>query len=373
MKKISDYSDLRGKYVVVRSSLNIPLDDDGNIRSKFRVEQALPTLRYLHEQGAKTIVIAHIGRKPEETLKPVFTVLEKYLPMQWGGTVLGEEFMQRRELMADGDILVAENLRQDTREKANDEDFSKELATLGELYVNDAFAEVHREHASTYGLPHMLPACAGLTLAREVAELTKAMTPESPSLFLLGGAKFETKMPLVEKYLKTYDKVFIAGALMNDVFKAQGFEVGESLTSDVSLKGEKFLKSDRLLLAVDVVVDGPEGRKVKAADKVLPNEKIMDIGPMSVEMIATYIEKAKTILWNGPFGAYEIGYTESTEITARHIAASDAFSVIGGGDTVAAIEKLHINDLFSFVSIGGGSMLALLEKGTLPSIDILQD
>ncbi len=359
--------------MLVRSSLNIPLGDDGTIRNKFRLERALPTLRYLHEQGAKTIVISHIGRQPEETLKPVFEALEKYLPTQWGGSVGGEEFKQRRELMGDGDILLAENLRQDEREKANDEEFAAELASLGELYVNDAFAEAHREHASTYGVAHMLPACAGLTLSEEVTELAKAMTPESPSLFLLGGAKFETKMPLVEKYLKNYDKVFIAGALMNDIFKAQCLEVGQSLVSGISLKGAKFLKSDKLILPIDVIVDGPDGRQAKAVNQVKPDEKIMDIGPMSIEMIASYIEKAKTVLWNGPFGAYELGYTESTEITARHVAAADAFTVIGGGDTVAAIERLHINDLFSFVSIGGGSMLSFLEHGTTSVIDLLKD
>lgn len=373
MKKITELTDLKGKYVLVRASLNIPLGDDGAVRNKFRIERALPTLRYLKEHGAKTIVIAHIGREPEETLKPVFVALEKYLPVQWGGPLNSDEFNRRRELMGEGDILLAENLRQDPREKENAEDFSKELASLAEVYVNDAFAAAHREHASTAGVAKVLPAYAGLTLLEEVTELTKAMTPESPSLFLLGGAKFETKMPLVEKYLKTYDKVFIAGALMNDIFKAQGYEVGQSLVSDVSLKGEKFLSSDKLLLPIDVVVDGPNGRMAKAVNEVTKEEKIMDIGPMSIDMLASYIEKAKTILWNGPFGAYELGFTQSTEITARHVAASDAFSVIGGGDTVAAIEKLQINELFGFVSIGGGSMLTFLEHGSTPVIDILKN
>ncbi|MCA9359878.1 phosphoglycerate kinase [Candidatus Kaiserbacteria bacterium] len=371
MRKITEAGNLKGKYVLLRSSLNIPLKD-GKVRNKFRLERALPTLRFLHEQGARTIVIAHIGRKPEETLKPVFEELEKYLPIHWGGSVDSEGFRQRKELMGDGDILMAENLRQNTGEEENEEKFITLLAGLGEVYVNDAFAAAHRNHASTYGVAQKLPAYAGLTLAEEVSELTKAMSPEHPSLFLLGGAKFETKMPLVEKYLEEYDTVFIGGALTNDILKAKGYEIGQSMVSDVSLADAPFLNNKKLLIPIDVIVDGPNGRQAKAVDAVSPDEKILDCGPMTIEMLATYIEKAKTILWNGPFGAYEMGYTQSTEITARHIAASDAFTVIGGGDTVAAVEKLEINNLFGFVSIGGGSMLTLLENGSTPVIDLLK-
>lgn len=371
MRKITDAGDLKGKYVVLRSSLNIPLND-GKIRNKFRINQALPTMRYLHEHGAKTIVIAHIGREPDETLLPIFDELQKHLPVHWGGKIGSDEAIQRREIMGNGDILMLDNLRQFEGEKNNDEEFVDTLAALGEVYVNDAFAAAHREHASTFGIAKKLPAYAGLTLSEEVSELSKAMTPESPSLFLLGGAKFNTKMPLVEKYLEEYDHVFIGGAIANDIFKAKGYEVGESLVSDVSLKGEKFLDSEKLLIPIDVIVDGPNGRMSKGLDEVLPEEKILDAGPMTVEMLATYVENAKTILWNGPFGAYEMGYTQSTEITARRVAASDAHTVIGGGDTVAAVEKLEINELFSHVSIGGGAMLTLLEKGTTPVIESLE-
>lgn len=371
MKKITDVENLQGKYVLLRSSLNIPLKD-GKIRNKFRLERSLPTMRYLKEQGAKVIVIAHIGREPEETLKPIYDELEKYLPVIWGGNLNSEGFRQRRELMSNGDILLAENLRQHEGEKSNDEEFVNLLAKQGEIYVNDSFDAVHREHASTYGVAGKLPAYAGLTLSEEVTELTKVMKPESPALFLLGGAKFETKMPLVEKYLKLYDHVFIGGALANDILKARGFEVGKSVVSDISLEDASFLNSPKLLIPIDVVVDGPAGKQVKPADQVTKDEIILDCGQMTVDMLSTYIENAKTILWNGPFGAYERGYTSSTEITARRVASSDAFTVVGGGDTVAAVEKLAINDLFGFVSIGGGSMLTLLEKGSTPVIDLLK-
>jgi phosphoglycerate kinase len=297
--------------------------------------------------------------------------MTKYLPMHWGGDLTTEGFRQHLELMGDGDILMAENLRQYKGEENNDADFVARLASLGEVYVNDAFAEAHREHASTYGIAKQLPAYAGLTLLEEVTELQKVMKPSHPSLFLLGGSKFETKMPLVEKYLKLYDYVFIGGALANDIFKARGFEVGTSMVSNVSLAGAPFLNDKKLLVPIDVIVDGPNGRQTKTPDKVTKDEKIFDCGPMTVEMLATYIEKAKTILWNGPFGAYEFGYQQSTELTARHIAASDAYSVLGGGDTVAAVEKMKINELFGFVSVGGGSMLSYLEEGGTPVLDLL--
>lgn len=370
MKKLTEVPDLKGKYVIVRASLNIPLDD-GKVRNSFRINRAIPTLRYLHEAGARTILLGHLGRKPEETLKPVFAELEKQLPVHWGGLVTEPEFIDRKNLMADGDILMAENLRQDAREAANDTEFVEQLASLGDIYVNDAFAVAHREHASTFGLAQTLPAYVGLNLEEEITELSKVMQPAHPSLFLLGGAKFETKMPLVEKYLELYDQVFIAGALMNDIFKAKGYEVGKSLVSDVSLAGAPLLDNPKLILPIDVVVDGPDGRVVKQPDQVLPEESIMDVGPLTVDMLVTYIEKAQTILWNGPFGAYEMGYIDSTEKTAKHVAEADAFSVIGGGDTVAAIEKLELNDQYGFVSIGGGAMLAFLEHGSTSVIDIL--
>lgn len=371
MKKIIDAGDLRGKRVIVRASLDVPIVD-GKVANAYRIKCAIPTLRYLHESGARTIVIGHIGRSPEETLKPVFDELEKFLPIHWGGLIGSEDFKKRAGLMGDGDLLLAENLRQDPREKTNNLEFAKEIAAFADLYVDDAFSNTHREHTSMSALATLLPAYAGLNVTEEVKQLSRVMVPESPSFFLLGGAKFETKMPLVEKYLDIYDHVFISGALMNDIFKAKGYEVGKSLVSEVSLEGAAFINSEKLLLPVDVIVDGPDGVQVKAPDEVLPEEKIMDCGPKSVEMIAPYIASAKTILWNGPFGNYENGFKESTETTVKMLADSSAFSVVGGGDTVAAIEKLGLNKKLGFVSTGGGAMLSFLEKGSTPVLDLLE-
>lgn len=361
---------MRGKYVIIRSSCNVPLDG-GEVRNAFRLTRALPTLQFLRAGGARTIVISHIGRDQKDTLRPVFTTLEKILPMTWAGSITDPGFADLCTKMTDGDILFCENLRQDPREEENDPSLSDLIASYGELYVNDAFAEAHRDHASTLGVAERLPAYAGITLAEEVHELMKVMEPKRPALFLLGGAKFETKMPLVEKYLELYDHVFMGGALTNDILKARGLEVGQSLVSDVSLKDAPFLWSEKLIVPIDVIVDGPAGTATRPVDQVGTEEKILDIGPETVMLLERYINEASTILWNGPFGNYEAGFTEGTEMTAEIIAKSKAFSVIGGGDTVAAVEKLGLNEKFGFVSIGGGSMLTLLEHGTTPVLHLL--
>ncbi len=370
LRLITEVTDLKGKYVLVRASFNVPLEG-GVVRNAFRLRRALPTLQYLQQEGARVIVISHIGRDKEESLKPVLSALKEILPISWGGVITDLGFSATRDAMKDGDIVLCENLRQDTREEENDQSLVEIIAGYGDLYVNDAFAEAHRDHASTLGVALALPAYAGITLAEEVTELMKVMTPQHPSLFLLGGAKFETKMPLVEKYLNLYDQVFVGGALTNDVLKARGYEVGTSLVSDVSLVGAPFLLSEKLLLPLDVIVDGPHGVATRGVNHVAKDEKILDVGPETIDMLERHIMEAKTILWNGPFGNYELGYVEGTEATAELIASAAGFSVIGGGDTVAAVEKLGLNDKFGFVSIGGGSMLTLLEHGTTPVLEAL--
>ncbi len=370
LRLITEAENLQGKYVLVRASCNVPLDK-GVVCNSFRLRRALPTLEYLRLEGARVIVISHIGRKTTDSLLPVYEALNKLIPISWGGRITDPAFATTREAMNDGDIVLCENLRQDTREESNEQSLVEEIAKYASIYVNDAFAEAHRDHASTLGLAQVLPAYAGITLAEEVIELMKVMQPQSPSLFLLGGAKFETKMPLVEKYLNLYDHVFVGGALANDVLKARGYEVGTSLVSDVSLAKAPFLWSEKLLLPLDVIVDGPYGVATKLLDQVAKEEKILDVGPETVLMLESYILKSKTILWNGPFGNYEQGFVEGTEAVAEMIAKATGFSVLGGGDTVASVEKLGLNKKFGFISIGGGSMLTLLEYGTTPVLQAL--
>ena len=371
MRPITQADAVKGKYVLVRSSLNLPVQD-GLITNDYRLQKSLPTLRYLHEAGAKVILIGHIGRDPSDTLKPVFTKLEKYLPVQWGGVAGSSECMERRALMQDGDILMLENTRQDPRYKNNDSTYDEEIASLADMFVFDAFAVAHREQASVTGIAAHLPTYVGLTFLTEIQKLTSVMKPTSPSLFIIGGAKFDTKMPLIEKYLKVYNHTFVGGALVNDILKAKGYEVGTSLLSDTSLAGAAFLDNPKLLLPVDLVVDGgARGKIVCGLEEVQTDEAILDAGPKTVAMLREYINQAATILWNGPFGNYEGGYVEATEAVAKLVAASAAHCVVGGGDTVAAIEKLGINDQFDHVSIGGGAMLKFLEDGTLPVIEVL--
>lgn len=371
MKSITECPDLKGKYVLVRSSCNVPLEG-GVVQNNYRLKRALPTLQYLHEAGARVIVIAHIGRDVTDSLKPVLAAFQMLLPMTWGGTIGTPEFTAARSGIQDGGIIMAENLRQDARESDNDAGFAAELAAVADVYVDDAFDNIHREHASMVTVPTLLPAYAGITLMQEVTELNKAMEPTSPSLLILGGAKFETKIPLIEKYLGLYDHVFVTGALLNDILKAEGLEVGQSLVSDISLAGAPFLSSSKLIRAVDVVAKSDRGMRTASMSDVQPDETIIDMGPLTVAALAPYIASAATILWNGPLGIYEAGAPGSTHAVAKLIADAAGFSIIGGGDTVAAIEELGLNEHFGFVSIGGGAMLTLLEHGITPALEALE-
>ncbi len=370
MRSITEAGDVQGRYVIVRSSCNVPLVD-GKVGNMYRLKRALPTLTYLHEAGAKVILIAHIGRDETDTLKPVFEAFNTLIPCTWGGSLGSSELEAARTAMAPGEILIVENLRQHEEESANDGAFAAQLASLGDIYVNDAFDNIHRDHASMVTLPTLLPAYAGITLLDEVTHIEKVMQPAHPALFIIGGAKFETKMPLVEKYLATYDKVFVSGALANDIMIADGHEVGTSLVSEVSLVGAPFLTNPKLIRPVDLIVESARGVRVAAVSDVQADEKITDMGPATVALLAPEIQAAKTILWNGPLGLYENGVPGSTQAVAKLIAGSDAMSVLGGGDTVAAVEELGLNDKFGFVSIGGGAMLTLLEEGNTPALEAL--
>jgi phosphoglycerate kinase len=365
---VEDVSSLWGKCVLLRASLNVPLQG-GEVTNTFRLEHILPTINFLKERKAKVILIGHIGREKTETLEPVVRALNEFLPVKWCGDLVGEESKKAVLKLEDGEVLLLENVRSDEREELNDETFAKELASLADIYVNDAFSDSHREHTSICAVAKLLPSYFGFNFINEFEELNKAMTPEDPSLFILGGAKFETKIPLVDKYAKEYNEVFIGGALANDIFKAKGFEIGGSLVSDVNLKENGVLSENNLLLPVDVVVDGREGSRVSKPDAVKNDEKIMDAGPETIAMLKPKINKAKTILWNGPLGNYEHGFNKQTEELATLIADSEAFSVVGGGDTIAAIEKLGIQDKFGFMSTAGGAMLTFLETGTLVGIE----
>lgn len=373
MQSIASRTDLKGKRVLVRASLNVPAKK-GEVQSTFRLLRALPTIQFLTEQGARVVLVGHIGRDPEDTLKPVCEALVSHVQgLVWTDTRIGDSAIEAEvAALDDGDVLMLDNLRGYKGEKANDTVFAQQLASLAEIYVNDAFPVAHREHASIVGVSALLPSYAGLTFMSEYAALQGAMQPESPSLFILGGAKFETKLPLVEQYAERYDRVLIGGALANDLLKARGFSVGKSVVSDIDLSNASIVHNDRVLLPSDITVWDGETKRVTTPDDVRDDEYIYDAGPQTIQQLREYLATAKTVLWNGPFGYYEEGFDEYTKQCAQEIAASDAHSVVGGGDTVAAIESLGIQDDFGFVSTAGGAMLAFLEQGTLPAIEALQ-
>lgn len=371
-KSLAECKGLKGKYVFLRASVNVPIID-GVVHNQFRITRGMATVLHLVNKGARVIVAGHIGSDGSASVAPVADIFAQHVPTVFSGEVLGATTTKLRDALADGEVLVLENLRSNPGEKNNDFDFALALSNLADIYVNDAFAASHREHASMFAITQFLPSYAGFNFVHEYEELIKARAPESPALFLLGGAKFDTKMPLVEKFLNIYDNVFIGGALANDFFKAKGFEVGASLVSDVSLEGSPLLSNPKILLPIDVVVEKDGVSRVTSPQEVRADEKILDAGPATVTMLDGYITEANMVLWNGPFGNYEQGYEEQTVATAKLIAAAPGYSVIGGGDTVAAIESLSIQEQYNFLSTAGGAMLTFLELGTLPAIEALQN
>lgn len=367
---ITQAPDVRGLTVLLRTSLNVPVAN-GEVVNPFRLARALETITYLRFHGAKVVLISHIGDGPEASLTPVYNHLKKTIPLTFVEDIVGEHARKAVAGMKNGDLVMLENLRRDSGEKDNDEDFARKLASLADIYVNDDFAVAHRKHASVVGVPKFLPSYAGLQFMAEVKGLTPALEPKSPSLAIIGGAKFVTKEPLIRQLLEKYDHVFIGGALANDFLKAKGYEVGRSLVSDIG-DAKDMLKNSKVILPVDVTVLGVDGRDVKVPNEVLSTEIIYDVGPMTIAHLGPLVSKAKTILWNGPLGNFEHGFREMTEALARMVANSAGDSVVGGGDTIAAIQRLKIENEFSFTSTAGGAMLDFLAHGSLPGIEALE-
>lgn len=378
MKIITDIpaDELKGKRVLVRTDLNLPLNSSGEVANLFRAKRGWATIQYLSDRGAKVIVLSHIGNDAEDSMEPVAKALKAHFPIYFVPDIIGPKAHEAIAAMKDGQVLLLENVRRDEREKKNDDSFGKELASLADIYVDDAFAAAHRAHASLVSVTKFLPSYAGLLVRDEIGMVDAARTPMRPSFAILGGAKFETKAPLIALLLETYDHLFITGALANDVFKARGLPVGRSLISK-ELPSADVLNHPGFIAPVDVTVERPDGQaRTKKPEDVEADDKIVDIGPDSIAAIAPVIEKANFILWNGPTGLYEDGYTSWTHAIAALVAkrtADGASVVIGGGDTIAAIEGAGIKEEnLGFLSTGGGAMLEYLLKGTLPAIEALK-
>lgn len=372
MRSIKDIPVLENIPVLVRAPLNVTIVG-GKVASTFRLESALPTIRFLTERGARVILISHIGELGTETLHPVYEAMKRFIPnLVFCPETIGPVARKAARDLLPGGVLMLENLRRNVGEKKNDPKFAAELAQLADVFVEDSFDVCHREHAGVVGVPELLPSYAGFLVEAEVKELSKALKPSRPSLAIIGGAKFGTKEPVLQKLASLYDRVFVGGALANDFLQASGFAIGKSLTSggdNTHIK--KLLKDKKIFLPVDVVVQSPRGTRTVKVGEVKTDETIVDAGPASVALVGGYAKKAKTVLWNGPLGEYEDGFAEGTTALAREVAASKGRTVVGGGDTVAVIEKLGMNALFSFISTGGGAMLDFLAKGTLPGIRVL--
>lgn len=365
--------DFQGKRVLVRLDLNVPIDDEGKVldTDADRIKKSLPTLEFLKNAGAKTIVISHIGRDAHETLRPVVQKMEEFITVGFVPHLIHEETKAMIEGMGNGTMLILENLRSDSREEANDETLARDLASFADIFVNDAFAVSHRAHASIVGIPKLLPSFAGLQLEQEIKNLSESFTPPSPSILLLGGAKFETKLPVIAKFLNVVDHIIIGGALANNFYQAMGYEIGASLVdSDANIKN--LVGNPKILIPKWVVVENESGRAEKQIDFVERADKIVDIAPTSFREYENLITSARFILWNGPLGNYENGFTGGSEAMAKMIAESSAKSIVGGGDSIALLEQLGIAEKFGFLSTGGGAMLEYLANGTLVGIDVLE-
>jgi phosphoglycerate kinase len=373
LRKIQDIkSELKGVRVLCRIDLNVPIKTSGIVLSDFRIKAALPTIELLQNAGAKVILISHIGRKQEESLRSVANYMIQNLgvKMEFIPSIFGEEIETKIEEMKNGDIIMLENLRSDEGEKENHNLFTKELAEHGDIYVNDAFSVSHRNHASITGLSKELPAFAGLQLQKEIEHLS-LNGKKHPFLFVLGGAKFETKAPLVKRFLDDADDIYIGGALAHDFYKAKGYEIGKSL--HYKSVGEEMFQEDKIILPTDVLVENGARTNHKQASEVLHNDTIVDMGTDSLKDLKNLSSRARTILWNGPLGWYEKGYDKATREYVEFLAKSSAEVMVGGGDTVNLIEKIGLIDQFYFVSTGGGAMLEFLEKGTLVGLENLKE
>ena len=379
--------DVASKRVLVREDLNVPLAK-GAISDDSRIRAAVPTLKHLAERGAKVIVISPLGRpkgvEPELSLRPVAAALAKHLDreVQFAEDCVGQAARQAVGRLGAGNVLLLENVRFHPEDEADDPEFAGRLAALGELFVNDAFAASHRAHASVVGVAKHLPAYAGELMEAELKALHKALdNPKRPLVAVVGGAKVSTKVGVLRHLLEKVDALLIGGAMANTFFKAQGYPTGAGLVEDSALEDAKTVKDEggeKLVLPVDLVcakrMEAGQQLKTVPANGVEPGWMGLDIGPKSVATFSKHIDGASTIVWNGPMGVAEIpDFAEGTRAVGEAIATSGAYTLVGGGDTVAAVDALGMASRFSHVSTGGGATLEYLEGKELPGVAILKD
>jgi len=373
LPRIHDAGPLAGKRVLVRADFNVPVVD-GVVIDSTRISKNLRTIKWLVAQGAKVGVISRI-ESAGKTLEPIVPLLSAAVPVTF---CRGLDLFSRTLATTDtGRIVLLENVRLLDGEMTNDPGLARLLAATADIFVNDAFSVSHRMHASVVGIAAHIPSYAGLQFEAEYKALSAALTPEHPFVFMLGGAKFDTKVPLVQKFLELADTVFVGGALAHNFFRAAGYDIGHSLVAEGSFNEKELLKNGKLFLPVDVIAETTDGSKqtrVTIPEALRSDEKIVDNGPKTVAQLIALAHAAKLVVWNGPLGAYEFGYKHYTLDLARGLsecALDGVKTILGGGDTVAAIKELDIEHTFTHVSTAGGAMLEFLEKGTLPGIEAL--
>lgn len=366
MKRLSDLHDCKGKRFLVRTDFNVPVVN-GEVRDDFRILKMKETIDYILGAGGKVFLLSHIESE-EGTLFPVSEYLKKWYPIHFVSDYYPN--MPDFSLLED-QVVLFENTRKYEEEKQNNAQFAEVLASCADIYVNEAFSASHRRHASIVGIPQCLDSYAGFTFSKEIHELSKVFDAPHPFSFILGGAKFETKLPLLYRLKDKVDVVCIGGALANDFLMETGVSVGKSLVSS-SREGIRSFLNEQLIIPSDVVVMREGKRIAVPVSEIKPEDSIGDVGPETVSRMQNAIQHSKMILWNGPLGNYEQGFVESTESLARFVADMDSYSIVGGGDTIASISKLGIADQFSFVSSGGGAMLEYLANGTLEGIEALE-
>ena len=381
----------QGKRAVVRVDFNVPIEH-GVIGDDTRIRSAVPTIQYLVDHGASVVLMSHLGRPKNAVveslrLKPVAAHLAELLNKTVTAIpdVAGPNALSAAKALGAGQILMLENTRFDAREEANDPSLAQEYAALGDVYVNDAFGAAHRAHASTAGIAAYLPAVAGLLMERELEALAGTLAnPERPFITIIGGAKISDKIGVIENLLSKVDALLIGGGMANTFLLAQGFAMGDSLVETASLDLAKRMidlaatRGTKLLLPTDAVVADAFSPTAKTmvvpVTDVKPGWRILDIGPATRAVYAAQVASAKTVIWNGPMGVFEMpAFAEGTRAVAQALAYSSAKSIVGGGDSVAAIEQMGLADRVSHISTGGGASLELLEGRVLPGVDALNN
>ena len=383
---------LQGKRVLVRVDFNVPMDENQAITDENRIQGALPTIRYLVDQGAKTILCSHLGRpkgefKMKYSLAPVAKRLSELLgqEVKMAKDVIGEDADRVTSSLKNGEVALLENLRFHQEEEKNDEAFARKLASFADIYVNDAFGTAHRAHASTEGVAHFLPAVSGFLIEKELKFMGKALeNPERPFVAILGGAKVSDKLGVINNLLEKVDTLIIGGGMAYTFVKAQGGQIGDSLLENDKLDYAREMlekareKGIKLLLPVDSVAadkfDNDANTKVVNSDQIPEGWKALDIGPEASRAFAKEIKQAKTIVWNGPMGVFEMSnFSKGTRAVAQAMAESQAVTIVGGGDSAAAVTQMGFADKISHISTGGGASLEFLEGLVLPGVAALND